>query len=90
MHNYRIVLFDLDDTLLDFRKTEEVSLQKLFANHHLKLTPKIKEHYKNFNHLLWKAYEKGEIEQEELVNTRFSVFFHEYGIEVNGIEMNKE
>lgn len=28
MHNYRIVLFDLDDTLLDFRKTEEVSLQK--------------------------------------------------------------
>lgn len=90
MGRYRILLFDLDDTLLDFSKAEEEALRKLFANHRLEPTTKTKEHFKRFNELLWKAYEKGEAEIEELANIRFTVFFNEYGIEVDGIQMNKE
>lgn len=90
MHNYRILLFDLDDTLLDFSKTEEEALEHLFVNHHLEPTKKVKEHFKRYNHLLWKAYENKELDIEEFTNIRFSFFFNEYGIEVDGMQLNKD
>ena len=37
------------------------------------------------NKSLWTAFEEGEINRDEVVNTRFSILFKEYGEEVDGI-----
>lgn len=89
MIRYKTLLFDLDDTLLDFGATEDEALQKLFAQQKISLTPQIKAHYKEFNDSLWKAFELGKIKREELVNTRFSKFFLGCGLQVDGVALEK-
>ncbi len=86
---YNTLLFDLDDTLLDFRASEEVALQKLFKDQQYTLTPEIKDNYKKLNSSLWKAYENDEIDREEVVNTRFALLFQHYGIEVDGVALEQ-
>ena len=48
--NYSTLLFDLDDTLLDFKAAEDQALQKLFTHMNMTLTPEIQKQYKTMNH----------------------------------------
>ena len=59
--NYSILLFDLDDTLLDFRANEAAALPALFEKHGHAFTPEIAAVYHRINTALWSAYELGEI-----------------------------
>ena len=43
---YNTLLFDVDDTLLDFQQTEANALSALFAEQGITLTPEIKTSYK--------------------------------------------
>ena len=79
------MLFDVDDTLLDFQKAEKVALRVLFEEKGIPLTDEIEARYKKINKGLWDAFEKGELSRNEVVNTRFSLLFKEYGEEVDGI-----
>ncbi|MET3698424.1 2-haloacid dehalogenase [Bacillus oleivorans] len=90
MKKYQTLFFDLDDTLLDFNAAENTALQSLFKDQNLQLTPEIKVDYQKINQSLWKAYEDGKIDRDEVVNTRFSLLFKEHGIEIDGalIETN--
>ena len=49
MKNYRFLLFDLDDTLLDFGAAERIALPKLFEAHGFSLTPEIEDIYHKIN-----------------------------------------
>jgi len=70
--NYTHLIFDLDETLLDFKKTERVALSKTMYDYnipydetfHLPL-------YKKINKVLWDNLEKGLIKQEEIKVKRF-------------------
>lgn len=88
--SYKTLLFDLDDTLLDFAAAEDAALTNLFKELQIPLTEDMKETYKMFNQGLWRAHEKGEIGRDELVNTRFSIFFEHYGKNVDGAEYEKK
>ncbi|EOP16538.1 MULTISPECIES: YjjG family noncanonical pyrimidine nucleotidase [Bacillus] len=85
MKKYKTLLFDVDDTLLDFQKTEKVALRMLFEEKGIPLTSEVEARYKKVNKGLWDVFEKGEINRDEVVNTRFSILFKEYGKEVDGI-----
>lgn len=85
MKKYKTLLFDVDDTLLDFQKAEKVALRVLFEEKGIPLTDEIEARYKKINKGLWDAFEKGELSHNEVVNTRFSLLFKEYGEEVDGI-----
>lgn len=85
MKKYKTLLFDVDDTLLDFQKVEKVALQVLFEEKGIPLTEEIEARYKKINKGLWNAFEKGELSRNEVVNKRFSMLFKEYGEEVDGI-----
>ncbi|CUB11406.1 Putative HAD-hydrolase YfnB [Bacillus cereus] len=85
MKKYKTLLFDVDDTLLDFQKAEKVALRMLFEEKGMSLTSEIEAKYKKINNSLWTAFEEGEINRDEVVNTRFSILFKEYGEEVDGI-----
>ncbi len=79
MKKYKTLLFDVDDTLLDFQKTEKVALRMLFEEKGIPLTSEVEARYKKVNKGLWDVFEKGEINRDEVVNTRFSILFKEYG-----------
>ncbi|KGR78200.1 YjjG family noncanonical pyrimidine nucleotidase [Ureibacillus manganicus] len=90
MKQYQTLLFDLDDTLLDFGQAENEALSKLFMELQIPLTDDMKETYKMFNTGLWRAHEEGKIGREELLNTRFAIFFEHYGKKVDGVEFERK
>lgn len=85
MKKYKTLLFDVDDTLLDFQKAEKLALRMLFEERGIPLTKEVEAQYKKINKSLWDAFEEGEINRDEVVNTRFSILLKEYGEEVDGI-----
>ncbi|GAD17142.1 YjjG family noncanonical pyrimidine nucleotidase [Lentilactobacillus otakiensis] len=81
---YSTLLFDVDDTLLNFQASEQHAMQKLFENIGEELTPTIYEDYHELNEHLWQQYERKEITREQLLDTRFNLFFGKYGKQVDG------
>ncbi|WOO36778.1 YjjG family noncanonical pyrimidine nucleotidase [Anaerocolumna sp. AGMB13020] len=82
--NYKILLFDLDDTLLDFAANEQYALKHLFEESGITFTKEVFDTYSRVNKDLWAAYEKGEIPLEEVLNTRFSKALLSLGKEADG------
>jgi HAD superfamily (subfamily IA) hydrolase, TIGR02254 len=85
MKKYRTLLFDVDNTLLDFDAAEDSALHLLFREQGIMLTPEIKASYQTMNQNLWKSYEEGKIDRTLAVNTRFSLLFKAYGKNVDGV-----
>ncbi|MGG0655272.1 YjjG family noncanonical pyrimidine nucleotidase [Rummeliibacillus pycnus] len=84
MSKYQTLLFDVDDTLLDFSAAEDEALHRLFAENNLELTDEVENRYREINTSLWSAFEEGKVSREEIVDTRFGLLFKEYGKEVDG------
>ena len=89
MKKYRTLLFDVDDTLLDFGAAEREALRLLFKEQNIPLSPEIEADYKKINQDLWKSFEEGKINRDEVVNTRFTVLFKAYNREVDGALLEK-
>lgn len=84
MKNYQFILFDLDDTLLDFGAAEEQALPRVFAANDFPLTKDVEQTYKEINAALWRGLEAGTVTREQLMATRFAKTFEHYGRVVNG------
>jgi putative hydrolase of the HAD superfamily len=86
---YQQLIFDVDDTLIDFEKTEKYVLKHLFADEHWPLTPETERDYHDYNQSLWRKLEKQEITLHELMNLRFAHFARrEWGIIIDNREAN--
>lgn len=84
LNKYKTLLFDIDDTLLDFSSAEDEALHRLFTENGLGLTEEVENRYKEINGGLWSAFERGEVSREEIVNTRFELLFKAYGKQADG------
>jgi 2-haloacid dehalogenase len=73
MKPYSAVLFDLDDTLIDFKKSEGISLRKCYAKyfHHLVSWEAFQAHYATINRALWNLAEEGKIPTSAIGDLRF-------------------
>ena len=88
---YKHLIFDLDDTLLDFRKGEQVGLMNIFRDHGLEnQVDEAFATYQTINRGLWAAYERGEINKDQIHNTRFGKLFEAFDRAVDGIALEKE
>lgn len=88
--SYKILLFDLDDTLLDFGANEIDSLNKLFHLHGYVFSDKLFRVYNSINKQLWTDYENGNIALDEVLNSRFSETLLKLGITVDGMEWENQ
>ena len=70
--HYDWVLFDLDDTLLDFPVAQ--ALEQTLHHYGVTPTPARMAEYHELNHRLWQQYNSGEIDAAHLQQTRFSLF----------------
>ncbi|MFC4652758.1 YjjG family noncanonical pyrimidine nucleotidase [Lactococcus nasutitermitis] len=74
-----VLLFDIDNTLLDFDKAEYNALGKLFASYHITDTQENRSIYSQVNKGLWRRHEAEEISRQELLSTRFIKAFEALG-----------
>lgn len=87
---YNILLFDADDTLLDFGKSEKTSIKYVFAQNGIPVNDETVALYSNINEALWKKLEKGEISRERLTVQRFAEFLKAVDIQGNAEQMNRQ
>lgn len=80
MGNFTTILWDVDDTLLDFPYSERYALTACFHAFGKQITEKIIERYSQINTSFWKRLELGEITKNELLPGRFEALFQEYDI----------
>jgi len=88
--SYKILLFDLDDTLLDFAANETDSLNKLFQQQGYTFSDELFSVYNSVNKQLWSDYENGNIVLDEVLNTRFSETMLRLGKVVDGIRWENQ
>ena len=88
--SYKILLFDLDDTLLDFGANEADSLSRLFQQHGYAFSDAVFQTYTSINKQLWSDYEKGKIALDEVLNSRFSETLLRLGFVGNGCDWENQ
>lgn len=79
MKKYTTILFDADDTLLDFGKDETQALTAILEKYGIEKSDENINAYKEINVGLWKALERGEIDKPTLKQIRFRLFFEKIG-----------
>ena len=73
---HRLFLFDLDDTLLDFRASEQLSFERTMRELGLRAVPEgLFARYQAINIALWRAFETGAVSKELLKVERFRQTF---------------
>ncbi len=80
------VFLDLDDTILDFHKAEQVAIEKTLRAFSIPVTEENKALYSKINKGCWEALERGEITRTRLRSLRFERFLEAIGHEaVSGV-----
>lgn len=75
-----VLLFDIDNTLLDFDRAEYDALGQIFDRYHIVDTVENRAIYSRENKALWRKHEAGEISRAELLGTRFKQAFQAMGV----------
>jgi len=83
---FEYLLLDLDDTILDFKKAEEVALGKTLSSFGLQPTQQVCARYSHINRLHWEMLERKELTREQVLVGRFEMLFTEYGIAVDPVQ----
>lgn len=80
------LLIDLDDTILDFHKAEEIGLDNTFRHYGIEPTEETVNLYKQINHRHWQLLEQGILTRKQVNEGRFTELFRALGKEVDGSE----
>ena len=81
---YKWLLFDADDTLLDFKLGEKRAITATFDSVGLPTNDEVIETYSKINDNLWKMLERGEVTKDRLKVLRFEQFCEHYGFDHDG------
>jgi 2-haloacid dehalogenase len=85
---YKAVFFDADDTLFDYPRAERAAIRACLHEFGLRAgLPVVVEAYRRHNLDLWRAFERGEVDQATLRVERFRRLADELGIRDLPVEM---
>lgn len=79
MKKYEILMFDVDDTLLDFAGCEYPALKDALGKNGIDLNEEGYEIYKLINSELWQNFEAGIYSKKEILTLRFDLLFVQIG-----------
>lgn len=88
----KVLLWDVDGTLLDFKKAEYAAIKKCFKIFELGVcSDEMILRYSAINRKYWEKLERGEITKQEVLVNRFTEFFKTENIQTDcAVEFNKE
>ena len=75
----RNILFDLDDTLLDFHRAEKIAVGRALREMGVAPTEETLRRYSEINAEHWRMLERGELTREQVLVYRFRALFRELG-----------
>lgn len=77
----RVILWDIDNTILSFDAAEKAALNKEFEEFELgEFNDEMLQRYVSINRKYWQALERGEITKPEVLVGRFKEFFKLYNL----------
>lgn len=77
---YSILLFDADNTILDFDKAEAQAIRTTLKQYGLPDSDQYAVRYHHINQSLWKSLEQTGMTKEKLWDKRFALLFEEMGV----------
>ncbi|MCR5484701.1 MAG: YjjG family noncanonical pyrimidine nucleotidase [Clostridiales bacterium] len=80
MDRYTSILFDADDTLLDFDAAERAAFKMTCEKFGVEYSDGLLSLYSSINLSLWKKFERREIQKSDILKRRFAELFSEAGI----------
>lgn len=89
LSKYKWLLFDLDNTLLDFAHSSHYSFFDLCRHIGIEESEENYNTYDKVNKKTWKQYERGEITSQQLKLLRFEYFYAKIGINRNPQEAHE-
>ena len=72
---YTTLLFDVDNTLLNFDASEEEAFKSLLLHFGIEPKDSLLQEYHQINRSCWELFEEGKMEKEEVLLRRFEIFF---------------
>ena len=79
----KFIFLDLDDTILDFHRSEAVALRKTLQSLNVEPSDEVIARYSQINLEHWKALERRELTREQVLTGRFSQLFEELGMSIS-------
>ena len=89
MAKYYCILFDADNTLLDFDAAESKALADTLRNYGIEPDAETVQTYRTINGELWRQLEKGQLRRDKLMAERFNRFLKAVNAAGSGAEMNQ-
>lgn len=89
MKKYSTLLFDADNTLLDFTAAEKMAIKMTCEELSVEFTEEVGKLYSSINDSLWKQLEKGEIERSEIKIERFRRLIKTLSLSVSAESMSE-
>ncbi len=89
MAKYYCILFDADNTLLNFDAAESKALAETLVNYGIEPDAETVQTYRTINEELWRQLEKGQLRREKLMSERFTRFLKAIDAAGDGAEMNR-
>lgn len=87
---YNLILMDLDDTLINFKKNEKESFKDTMVMNGVTFTEELFEVYKLINMELWQFLEKGMYTKNEILTLRFDILFAQFELKSDAAQVNHD
>ncbi len=83
----KVILWDIDGTLLSFKMAERAAIRACFAQFGLgELTDEMLAQYSAINASYWKRLELGELTKQQVLRGRFEEFFAAHGLDTGCVD----
>lgn len=83
MAGYKFILFDADNTLFDFTRSEREAVAETLSDFGFIPTDSVIDDYSRINQSLWEKLERGETEKQRLRVERFELLFEKEGYDLS-------
>ena len=85
----RTVFLDLDDTLLDFHRSEREAISATLSSLGVTPTEEVIKRYSEINRYVWQQLELGKMTREQILVRRFELLFEELLVSADGAEARR-